>query len=112
MPPFRDFSRRKFIAGSFDLATSKKRLLDPAGFKGKGRGVPGGAASILFLPLDPRKNLAALKVEASLHEIVVALLAVTLVGQVPDLPCAGFPPPHSSRSADTGSILVARRAGR
>jgi hypothetical protein len=38
-----------------------------------------GAASILFLPLDARKNLASLKVEASLYGIVVALLAVTLV---------------------------------
>jgi hypothetical protein len=61
-----------------DLATGKTRLLDLAGFKGKGRDVPGGAATILFLPLDPRKDLASLKVEASLYGIVVALLAVTL----------------------------------
>jgi hypothetical protein len=62
-----------------DLRTGRTRLLDPAGFKGQGRDVPGGAATILFLPLDARKNLASLKVEARLYGIVVALLAVTLV---------------------------------
>ena len=61
-----------------DLATGKTRLLDLATFKGHGREVPGGAASILYLPLDPRKDLASLKVEARLYGIVVALLAVTL----------------------------------
>jgi hypothetical protein len=61
-----------------DLATGGTRLLDLAGFKGHGREVPGGAATILFLPLDPQKPLASLKVEARLYGIVVALLAVTL----------------------------------
>ena len=37
-----------------DLATGRTRLLDPAGFKGQGREVPGGAATILYLPLDAR----------------------------------------------------------
>ena len=61
-----------------DLRTGRTRVLDPASFKGQGRDVPGGAATILFLPLDARKDLASLKVEASLYGIVVALLAVTL----------------------------------
>ena len=61
-----------------DLATGKTRFLDPAGFKGQGREVPGGAATILYLPLDARKTLASLQVEVSLYGIVVALLAVTL----------------------------------
>jgi hypothetical protein len=62
-----------------DLRTGVTRLLDLASFKGNGRAVPGGAATILFLPLDPRKNLVSLKVEANLYGIVVALLAATLV---------------------------------
>jgi hypothetical protein len=62
-----------------DLRTGGTRLLDPASFRGNGRAVPGGAATNLFLPLDLRKNLASLKVEASLYGIVVALLAATLV---------------------------------
>ena len=57
-----------------DLATGKMRLVS----KGEPRDVPGGAATILFLPLDPRKPLASMKVEARLYGIVVALLAVSL----------------------------------
>jgi hypothetical protein len=61
-----------------DLRTGDTRLLDPASFKGNGRAVAGGAATILCLPLDPEKNLAFLKAEANLYGIVIALLAVTL----------------------------------
>jgi hypothetical protein len=61
-----------------DLRSGTTRLLDAADFKGKGRAVPGGAATILYLPLDPKRELASLKVEASLYGIVVALLAATL----------------------------------
>jgi hypothetical protein len=61
-----------------DLATGKTRLLRLDSFKGQGREVPGGAATILYLPLDARKDLASLKIEASLYGIVVALVAVTL----------------------------------
>jgi hypothetical protein len=61
-----------------DLRSGKTRILDAAGFKGKGRAVEGGAASILYVPLDRRKDLASLKVEASLYGIVVALLGATL----------------------------------
>ena len=50
-----------------------------ATFKGKGRMVPGGAATILHLPLDPGKQLRDLKLEAELYGIVVALLSATLV---------------------------------
>jgi hypothetical protein len=62
-----------------DLATGRTRILHLDSFKGQGREIPGGAATILHLPLDSRKDLASLKVEASLYGIVVALLAVTLV---------------------------------
>ncbi len=62
-----------------DLLTGQTRLLDHTTFKGKGRMVPGGAATILHLPLDPAKQLRELKVEAELYGIVVALLAATLV---------------------------------
>lgn len=62
-----------------DLATGKMRLLDPANFKGKGRNVRGGAATVLYLPLDARKNLASIRVQAHLYGIVMALIAITLV---------------------------------
>ncbi|MGP8259728.1 MAG: DUF4450 domain-containing protein, partial [Acidobacteriaceae bacterium] len=36
-----------------DLRTGQTRILDPVAFHGRGRTVPGGAATILHLPLDP-----------------------------------------------------------
>ena len=62
-----------------DLRTGQTRLLDAAAFHGQGRTVPGGAATILHLPLDPTKPLASIEVRAELYGIVVALLAATLV---------------------------------
>jgi hypothetical protein len=61
-----------------DLRSGKTRILDPATFHGKGRTVPGGAATILYLPLDPARDLGTLKIEVELYGIVVALLAATL----------------------------------
>ena len=61
-----------------DLRTGQVRILDPAAFHGKGRTVPGGAATVLYLPLDAGKELASLHVEVDLYGIVVALLAATL----------------------------------
>lgn len=62
-----------------DLRTGQTRILDPVTFHGKGRTVPGGAATILYLPLDPAKELASLQVEAELYGIVIGLMAATLV---------------------------------
>ncbi len=62
-----------------DLRTGQTRILDPVAFHGRGRTVPGGAATILHLPLDPTKTLASLQIQSDLYGIVVALLAATLV---------------------------------
>jgi hypothetical protein len=61
-----------------DLRTGQTRILDPVSFHGNGRTVAGGAATILYLPLDPAKDLASLQVEVELYGIVVALMAATL----------------------------------
>jgi hypothetical protein len=61
-----------------DLLTGKTRILDSATFRGKGRTIPGGAATILHLPLDATKDLASLRIEVDLYGIVVALMAATL----------------------------------
>jgi len=61
-----------------DLRTGQTRILDPISFHGKGRTVPGGAATILHLPLDPAKTLASLQVEADLYGVVIGLMAATL----------------------------------
>lgn len=62
-----------------DLRTGLTRILDATTSKGKGGAVPGGAATVLHLPLDPSKQLASLTVEAELYGVVVGLLAATLV---------------------------------
>jgi hypothetical protein len=62
-----------------DLRTGQTRILDPVRFHGKGRTVPGGAATILHLPLDAAKSLTSLEVKAELYGIVIGLLSATLV---------------------------------
>jgi hypothetical protein len=62
-----------------NLRDGQTRILDAVTFHGKGRVVPGGAATILHLPLDPAKGLASLQIEVELYGIVVGLMAATLV---------------------------------
>ncbi len=61
-----------------DLRTGKTRILDLATFKGQGGPVPGGAATLLHLPLHPDRTLASLSVECTLYGVVIGLLAATL----------------------------------
>jgi hypothetical protein len=73
------FSSNAPLPPRIDLATGQTRILDIASFKGKGRDIEGGAATVLYLPLDPEKLLTSLRFEVSLYPIVAALLSVTLV---------------------------------
>jgi Domain of unknown function (DUF4450) len=73
------FRRREPIPPRVDLKTGKVRLLDVETFKGKGGKVPGGAATVLDLPLKADKELKALTVRALANEVVIGLMAVTLV---------------------------------
>jgi hypothetical protein len=61
-----------------DLKTGKIRLLDAKTFKGQGGRIPGGAATVLDLPLDPAKELKSLTVSALANEVVIGLMSVTL----------------------------------
>jgi hypothetical protein len=49
-----------------------------AEFKGRGRPVPGGAATVLDLPLSPYKELKSLTVRALANEVVIGLMGLTL----------------------------------
>jgi Glycogen debranching enzyme len=62
-----------------DLSTGETRLLNHADFKGKGRSVPGGSATVLSLALHPERELASVKIECDLYGVVLALVAATLV---------------------------------
>ena len=43
-----------------------------------GRNIPGGAATVLDLPLDPQRELKSLTVRTTTNEVVIGLMAVTL----------------------------------
>jgi hypothetical protein len=62
-----------------DLQTGKIRLLNAEIFKGKGGKIPGGAATVLELPLDATRELKSLTVRALANEVVIGLMSVTLV---------------------------------
>lgn len=61
-----------------DLQTGKVRILNPATFKGKGGRIPGGAATVLDLPLDRSKTLKSLTIRSIANEVVIGLMAATL----------------------------------
>ena len=72
------FRRPEAIPPRVDLKTGRVRLLDVATFKGRGNEIPGGAATVLDLPLNPEKELKSLTVRALANEVVVGLMSVTL----------------------------------
>jgi hypothetical protein len=72
------FRRDEPIPPRVDLRTGKIRILDVETFKGQGRKVPGGAATVLDLPLNPSKELKSLTVRALANEVVIGLMGVTL----------------------------------
>lgn len=46
--------------------------------RGKGGKIPGGAATVLDLSLDPKKELKSLKIRTLTDEVVIGLMAATL----------------------------------
>ena len=72
------FRRNEPIPPRVDLRTGIIRILDVETFKGQGRKVSGGAATVLDLPLDPAKELKSLTVRALANEVVIGLMSVTL----------------------------------
>jgi hypothetical protein len=73
------FRRPEPIPPRVNLKSGDVRVLDPATFKGKGGKVPGGAATVLDLPLHPQKELKSLTVRSLANEVVIGLMAATLV---------------------------------
>jgi hypothetical protein len=72
------FRRDEPLPPRIDLRTGKIRILDLTTFKGKGGKVPGGAATVLTLPLNPSKQLKSLTLHALANEVVIGLMSVTL----------------------------------
>ena len=61
-----------------DLKTGQVRVLEAATFKGQGGKIPGGAATVLDLALDPHKELKSLTIRALANDVVIGLMAATL----------------------------------
>ncbi|HYG21804.1 MAG TPA: DUF4450 domain-containing protein [Verrucomicrobiae bacterium] len=72
------FRRDEPIPPRVVLKTGQVRVTDPVEFKGRGRTVAGGAATVLDLPLNPAKELKSLTVRALANEVVIGLMSVTL----------------------------------
>ena len=72
------FRRDGPIPPRVDLATGKIRILDPEQFKGQGGKIPGGAATVLDLPLNNSKELKSITVRTLANEVVIGLMSVTL----------------------------------
>jgi hypothetical protein len=72
------FRRPEAIPPRVDLKTGRVRVLEVQSFKGRGREIPGGAATVLELPLNPTKELQSLTLQALANEVVIGLMSVTL----------------------------------
>ncbi len=72
------FARPEALPVRIDLETGKVRVLDMKTFKGHGKTIPGGAATVLRLQLNPAKELKTLAVRALANEVVIGLMSVTL----------------------------------
>jgi hypothetical protein len=73
------FRRPEPLPIRIDLKTGRVRVPAVPAFKGGGRTVPGGAATVLSIPLDSRKSLRSLTVRATANDVVIGLMAATLV---------------------------------
>ena len=71
------------VAGAHDVPervrTGQARVLELATFKGHGGRVPGGAATVLELRLKPDRELKSLTVRATANDVVIGLMAATLI---------------------------------
>ncbi len=64
---------------SLSTGEVSRDLGEKHGLKGAdGREIPGGAAQLLSMPLDPKKELSSLTVQALSNDVVIGLMAVTL----------------------------------
>ena len=73
------FHRPQPIPPRLELKTGRIRMVDWADFKGKGGTIPGGAATVLDIPLSPDRELSSLTVRTLANEVVIGLMSVTLV---------------------------------
>ena len=74
----RAFAIAAAIPPRVDLKTGVVRLPTAAQLARSGRNIPGGAATVLDVPLDPHRELRSLTVRALANDVVIGLMGVTL----------------------------------
>jgi hypothetical protein len=85
------FRRAEPLPPRIDLKTGSVRVLDPTAFKGKGGKIPGGAATVLELPLDSSKELRSITVRTLANDVVDCLCLTDCATECGDF-CAGGAP--------------------
>jgi hypothetical protein len=73
------FPHEGWLPMRVDLKTGKVRVLEEKSFKGQGGKIPGGAATVLEMELQPDRELKSLTVRALANDVVIGLMAATLV---------------------------------
>lgn len=73
------FARPEPVPPRVNLRTAQVRIYDAPQIKGLPESVPGGAATVLDLPLNPGKELRSLTVRTIANEVVIGLMSATLV---------------------------------
>jgi hypothetical protein len=73
------FARPEAVPPRVDLRTGNVRISDPTQIKGRPEMIPGGAATVLDLPLSSGKALKSLTVRTLANEVVIGVMGVTLV---------------------------------
>jgi hypothetical protein len=73
------FRRPEALPPRVNLKSGLVRVPDFSEFKGQGGGVPGGAATVLDMPLNPEKELKSLTVRTLANEVIIGLMSITLV---------------------------------
>ncbi|HPP54994.1 MAG TPA: DUF4450 domain-containing protein [Anaerohalosphaeraceae bacterium] len=73
------FRRPEPIPPRVYLRSGRTAVYDVEEFKGKGGTVPGGAATVLDIPLEPDKALRSLTVRALANEVIIGVMAAVLV---------------------------------
>jgi hypothetical protein len=61
-----------------DLKSGKLRIMETLEFSSRAQNLPGGAATVLDLPLDPKRELRSLTVRALANDVVIGLMAASL----------------------------------
>ncbi len=72
------FTRPEPVPLRLDLKTARIRSGTSSDYNHTNAKVPGGAATVLALPLDPARELRSLTVRTLANEVVIGLLAATL----------------------------------